>query len=57
MSKTIGKLQVQCSDLEKALNEESFLKDEAIEKSQQIEQKVGKNLKFCMKFEICILRS
>merc|ERR1739848_76242 len=40
MSKTKDKWQVQCSDLQKALNEESFLKDEAIEKCHQIEQKV-----------------
>ena len=46
MSKTLEKWEAQCSELQKSLDEETFLKEETAEKFHQMEKKVGKAMKY-----------
>ena len=46
MSKTLEKWETQCSELQKSLDEETFLKEETAEKFHQMERKVGKAIKY-----------
>ena len=46
MSMTLDKWEAQCSELQKSLDEETFLKEETAEKFHQMEKKVGKAMKY-----------
>ena len=46
ISKTLEKWEAQCSELQKSLDEETFLKEETAEKFHQMEKKVGKAMKY-----------
>ena len=52
MSMTLDKWEAQCSELQKSLDEETFLKEETVEKFHQMEKKVGKAMKYLIYLEI-----